>query len=156
MANDPKDPARSPRDGRSERSGDRPSRGERDSDPEVVAHPTRRQFTAEYKARIVREAEACSKSGEIGALLRREGLYSSLLSGWRRELRKHGKHGLAAKRRGPAPAPKPSAREVQLERRARKLEKKLAKAEAVIAFQKKVHELLGIPLKAQELDEDGS
>jgi transposase len=156
LVNDAQHPARSPREGRSERSGDRPSRGERDSDPEVVARPTRRHFTAEYKARIVREAEACAKTGDIGALLRREGLYSSLLSGWRRELRKHGEQGLAPKRRGPAPSPKPSAREVQLEREKRKLEKKLAKAEAIIAFQKKVHELLGIPLKAQELDEDDS
>jgi transposase len=104
----------------------------------------------------VREAETCTKPGDIGALLRREGLYSSLLSGWRREVRAHGEKGLAAKRRGPAPAPKPSAREVQLEREKRRLEKKLAKAEAIIAFQKKVHELLGIPLKSHELDEDDS
>ena len=157
MINDAKDPAaRAPREGRSERSGDRPSRGERDSDPEVVARPTRRQFTAEYKARIAREAEACTKPGEIGALLRREGLYSSLLCTWRRELKKHGEQGFAKKRRGPAPAPKPSAREIQLEREKRKLEKKLAKAEAIIEFQKKVHELLGIPLKSHELDEDDS
>ena len=53
-------------------------------DPEVAARPKRRQFTAEYKLRIVREADACSRPGEIGALLRREGLYSSLLTEWRR------------------------------------------------------------------------
>jgi len=144
-----------PPEGRSKRSGDLPSGG-RDADPEVAARPTRRRFTAEYKARIVRDADACSGDGDIGALLRREGLYSSLLAAWRRELAKHGESGLAAKRRGPAPRPKPSAREIELERRTRKLEKQLAKAQAIIAFQKKVHELLGIPLKQHENDEDDS
>ena len=96
------------------------------------------------------------KGGDIGALLRREGLYSSLLTMWRRDLRAHGVDGLAAKRRGPAPSPKPSAREVELERHARKLEKDLAKAKLIIEFQKKAHELLGIPLKHHGLDEDDS
>jgi len=135
MPNDSIDAARAPREGRSERSGDRPSRGA-DPDPEVVARATRRRFTAEYKARIVSQADACTKSGEIGALLRREGLHSSHLAVWRRDLRALGVGGPAAKRRGPAPAPKPSAREVDLERRARKLETQLAQAQAIIAFQK--------------------
>ena len=125
-------------------------------DPEVAARPTRRQFGAEYKARIVREADACTKPGEIGALLRREGLYSSILTAWRRELRVHGVAGVAARRRGPAPKPRPSAREIELERANRKLEKQLDKAEAIIEFQKKVHEILGIPLKHHGLDEDDS
>jgi len=123
--------ARSP-----ERSAGLPARSG-EPDPEVAARPTRRQFSAEYKARIVREADACTKPGEIGALLRREGLYSSILTAWRRELRMHGVEGVAAKRRGPAPKPKPSAREIELERANRKLEKKLAKAEAIIEFQKR-------------------
>ena len=155
MTNSSQDASPLPREGRSERSGDRPSRG-KDADPEVVARPTRRRFTAEYKARIVREVEACTGDGDIGALLRREGLYSSLLAAWRRELAKHGENGLAAKRRGPAPKPKPSAREIELERRTRKLEKALAKANAIIEFQKKVHEILGIPLRKHGLDEDDS
>lgn len=155
MLNDPNDPTRAPREGRSERSGERPSRGV-DAEPEVAARATRRRFTAEYKAGIVREAEACTKAGDVGALLRREGLYSSLLTTWRRESRAHGLDGLAAKRRGPAPRPKPSAREIELERAKRKLEKQLAKANAIIEFQKKVHELLGIPLKHHGLDEDDS
>ena len=155
MPKDPQDLPRVPREGRSKRSEDRPSRGT-DADPEVVARHTRRRFAAEYKARIVREADACTESGAIGALLRREGLYSSLLAAWRRELHVHGVEGLAARRRGPAPKSKPSAREVDLERRTRKLEKELAKAKAIIEFQKKVHELLGIPLKSHELDEDDS
>jgi transposase-like protein len=123
-------------------------------DPQVVERPRRRTFTAEYKERIVREADACSEPGAIGALLRREGLYSSHLVAWRKQVRLHGTRGLSVKRRGPAPKPRPSAREIQLEREKRQLEKRLAKAEAVIEFQKKVHGLLGIPLKSLELDED--
>ena len=120
----------------------------------MLERATRRRFSAEYKASIVREAAACRESGEVGALLRREGLYSSHLSVWRRELRQHGVDGLVAKKRGPAAKAKPSAREVQLEREKRKLEKRLAKAEAIIEFQKKVHELLGIPLKHHEIEGD--
>ena len=123
-------------------------------DPQVVERAARRHFTAEYKARIVREADGCRERGEVGALLRREGLYSSHLDAWRKQLRSHGVEGLKARRRGPAPKPKPSAREVQLEREKRQLEKDLAKAKAIIDFQKKVHGLLGIPLKNLELDED--
>lgn len=155
MIEETNSPPSAPREGRSERSGEIPSRGA-DPDPEVLARSKRRRFTAEYKARIVREADACTKPGEVGALLRREGLYFSILTGWRRELHAHGINGLAAKRRGPAPKPKPSAREVELERRNRKLEKELTKAKAIIEFQKKVHELLGIPLKQHDLDEDDS
>jgi len=130
-----------------------PERGAK-ADPEVLARATRRRFSAGEKARIVREADACTDRGAIGALLRREGVYSSHLAAWRKQLRERGVEGMAAKKRGPAPKPKPSAREFELERKARKLEKRLAKAEAIIAFQKKVHELLGIPLKSHELDED--
>ena len=142
----------SPREGLPERSGGSPERGE--TDPEVVAHPKRRSFSAEYKARIVREIESCREHGQVGAILRREGLYSSHLTKWREQVRLHGERGLVAKRRGPAPRPKPSAREIALEREKRKLEKRLAKAEAIIAFQKKVHGLLGIPLSNPESEED--
>jgi len=135
-------------------SGGMPPERGAEADPEVVARPTRRRFSADEKARIVREADACTERGAIGALLRREGVYASHLASWRRQLRAHGVEGLAAKKRGPAPQAKPSAREVELERKTRKLEKELAKAKAVIEFQKKVHELLGIPLKSHELDED--
>lgn len=126
-----------------------------DPNPEVLARANRRRFTAAYKAQIVREANACAERGAIGALLRREGLYSSHLDAWRKQLHTHGVDGLAAKKRGPTPKPKPSAREVELERKTRKLERDLAKAKAIIEFQKKVHELLGIPLKQHDLDEDG-
>lgn len=136
--------------GSPERSGGLPARG---ADPEVLARATRRRFTAEYKADIVRRADACTKPGEVGELLRREALYSSHLVAWRKQLRQHGITGLKRKR-GPAPKPKPSAREIELERKTRKLERRLAKAEAIIEFQKKVHELLGIPLKSHEIEGD--
>ncbi len=123
-------------------------------DPEVLERPVRRRFSAEYKASILDEADACSASGEIGSLLRREGLYSSHLAGWRRQLRENGAKGLRNKKRGPAPKPKASVREVQLERDNRTLAKRLAKAEAIIEFQKKVHALLGIPLKNLAPDEE--
>ena len=135
-------------------SGGMPPERGAEADPEVVARPTRRRFSAEEKARIVREADLCTERGAIGALLRREGVYASHLASWRKQMRDHGVEGLAAKKRGPAPKAKPSAREVELERKTRKLEKELAKAKAVIEFQKKVHELLGIPLKQHEFDED--
>ena len=134
-------------------SGGMPPERGANTDPEVLARATRRRFSAAEKARIVREAEACTERGAIGALLRREGLYASHLTTWRKQLRERGVEGLAAKKRGPAPKPKPSAREIELERKTRKLEKELAKAKLVIEFQKKVHEILGIPLKSHELDE---
>jgi transposase len=120
-------------------------------DPQV---PVRRRFTAEYKAGIVAEAERCRDSGAIGALLRREGLYSSHLASWRAQLRRGGVERLARRRRGPAPKPKPSAREIALERENRRLQKQLAKAELIIDFQKKVHGLMGLPLKSPPSGED--
>lgn len=122
-------------------------------DPEVVERATRRRFTAEYKACIIREADGCREPGEVGALLRREGLYSSHLSAWRKQLERDGLDGLKAKKRGRKAKTNPSAREVELDREARELRKRLAKAEAIITFQKKVHEILGIPLKLQEIDD---
>ena len=133
-----------------ERSDGTTARGA-EPDPQV---PVRRRFSAEYKAAVVAEADACRGTGAIGALLRREGLYSSHLSKWREPLHRDGVQGLAARRRGPAPKPKPFAREVQLERENRRLQKQLAKAELIIDFQKKVHELLGIPLKSLPPGED--
>ena len=138
--------------GSTERSGGLPARGV-EPDPEVLSRAKRRHFTAEYKADIVRRADSCTRPGEVGELLRREGLYSSHLTMWRKQIRQRGIAGLN-KKRGPAPKPKPSAREIELERKTRKLEKQLAKAEAIIAFQKKVHELLGIPLKSHEIEGD--
>lgn len=125
-----------------------------EANPEVVERATRRRFSANYKARIVEEAAACQKQGELGALLRKEGLYSSHLSAWRKQLKSHGVDGLKAKKRGRPAKTKGSAREIELERESKQLKKRLAKAETIIAFQKKVHELLEIPLNLQELDDN--
>jgi transposase len=121
-------------------------------DPEVPAKAQRRKFTSEYKLRIVREAERCKEPGEIGALLRREGLYSSLLTAWRREVEQGARTALRSKKRGP------KAREVdprvkELERENARLRKRLEHAELIIAVQKKVSKLLGIPLASPDDDE---
>lgn len=121
-------------------------------DPEVVEKPKRRRFSAEYRLRIVREADACKEPGQIGALLRREGLYSSLLTAWRRERDKEALEGLRAKKRGPkAKAADPRVK--RLERENARLKRKLEQAETIIDIQKKVAGMLGIPLKSSEPDE---
>jgi transposase len=122
-------------------------------DPEVSAdRPKRRTFRAEYKKRILDEADACSEPGEIGELLRREGLYSSHLTEWRR-LRDAGSlAGLAAKKRGRKAkvVDALAARVAELERDKRRLEERLRKAELIIDVQKKVAALLGVPLADPE------
>jgi len=118
-------------------------------DPEVRARPGRRRFTPKYKLEILRKADACTRPGQVGELLRKEGLYSSHLVNWRRQR----EAGLAPKKRG-RKAEVVNPRVKKLEREVHQLERKLKKAEAIIAFQKKVHELLGIPLKPFESEED--
>ena len=115
-------------------------------DPEVVARPKRRQFTVEYKLRILREADGCKEPGEIGALLRREGLYSSHLVLWRRQREEAAHAQLKSRKRGPK-AKVQDPRIKQLEREKARLERRLKRAETIIEIQKKVHEILGIPLK---------
>ena len=119
------------------------------SSPEVPERPTRRTFTAEYKVRIVEEAEACTEPGEIGALLRREGLWSSSLSRWRRQYRAGALKSLSERKRGPrAPAGRAGAREnKELKQKVSRLERKLRRAEKLLEIQKKVSEILGIPLE---------
>jgi transposase-like protein len=109
-------------------------------DPEVPEKTVRRKFTAAYKLRILKEAESCNGQGQIGALLRREGLYSSSLTSWRRQVAQ----GLIPKKRGPAPQKAdPHVRRVaELERENEKLAHKLKQAELIIDVQKKVAELL--------------
>lgn len=100
---------------------------------EVVARPKRRRFTTAYKLRILEEADRCTRPGEIGALLRREGLYSSSLTTWRRQ-RERGQF-----------QNQPLAQEMaQLRRENRRLRQQLERAEAVIDVQKKLTELLGL------------
>jgi transposase len=119
---------------------------------EVSAKARRRQFTAEYKRKVLAEVEACTKPGEIGALLRREGLYSSHLVAWRRARDIAGMAGLAPKKRGPvAKVPNPLERKVvELERQVKRLTWRAERAEGLVEVQKKVAELMGI-----QLDENG-
>jgi transposase-like protein len=119
----------------------------------VEAKPVRRRFTAEYKLRILREVERAKEPGEIGAILRREGLYSSHLSHWRRERDRVAKAALAARKRGPKRRAE-DPRIKQLEREKARLERRLRRAEIIIEFQKKLSEELGIPLKPHENDEN--
>ena len=122
-------------------------------DPEVMALPKRRRFSAAYKRRIVRAANACKVSGEIGALLRREGLYSSHLAHWRKEVEAGEHAALAPKRRGPKPdLSKAEARRNEvLEREVTRLRGKLKRAELIIEAQKKLCELLGLPTEEDTL-----
>ncbi len=115
---------------------------------EVVAKAQRRRFTAEYKRRIVREADRCTTAGAIGALLRREGLYSSYLTTWRAARDRGELEGLAPKQRGPkVVAPDPRDKKIaEQERELGKWRKRAERAEALVEVQKKVAALLGTPL----------
>ena len=112
-------------------------------DPEVKAKPERRQFSAEYKRRILEEADACTEPGQIGALLRREGLYSSNLTHWRQQMSKGALKGLSPKKRGPKPDPVANEN-AALRRRIERLEAELKRAETIIEVQKKLSDLLGL------------
>lgn len=120
--------------------------GEKAPDPEVLARPKRRRFTAEYKLRILREADACKGSGEIGALLRREGLYSSHLVLWRRQREQAAQTQLKSRKRGPKPKAQ-DPRIKQLERENARLQRQLKRVALLLDIQKKAGEILGIPLK---------
>ena len=123
-------------------------------DPEVVAKATRRRFTAEFKLRVVRAADGCTEPGEIGALLRREGIYSSLLTCWRRERERGELEGLTPKKRGAKPTRDPRDVENEgLKRQIAKLEERLRIADIVCEAQKKVALILGITLAKPQDDE---
>ncbi len=136
-----------------ERSDDAPSAGAGaslgDPDPEVLAKPKRRRFTAEYRLRILEEADRCAGTGELGQLLRREGLYSSHLANWRRARRDGALRGLRSKKRGAKPKAsnplEPKVRE--LEAKVARLEKDLHKAHIILDVQEKVAGLLGFSLE---------
>lgn len=121
-------------------------------EPEVVAMPKRRRFSKGYKRRIVRAGEACKEPGEIGALLRREGLYSSHLSQWRREIEAIEEGALRAKKRGPKPdVVKAEARRMlAVQQDNARLRKKLGRAEQIIDAQKKLCEVLGLPTAEEQ------
>jgi|WetSurMetagenome_2_1015567.scaffolds.fasta_scaffold395260_2 transposase len=117
-------------------------------DPAVAEKPVRRRFTAEYKRGILREADRAIESGQLGALLRREGLYSSHLSTWRQQRDAGMLAGLTPKRRGRKANPDAPliAENERLKRETQRLSAKLRQAETIIEVQKKLSEILGIPL----------
>ena len=122
-------------------------------DPEVSQHAKRRRFSAEYKLNVLCQADAAgSEPGGIAALLRREGLYASHLTVWRRQRSKGSLQALKPKTRGRKPAPKnPLTAEVErLQKENQRLTHRLKKAEIIIDVQKKVSEMLGIPLDSPE------
>ena len=120
-------------------------------DTEVVAKAKRRQYTAEYKLRVLRELDTCKGTGEIGALLRREGLYSSLVSKWRQQRENGSLEGLGVHKRGPKPDPQ-AAELARLQRENERLRERLRKAELIIDVQKKVAQMLGAPIEEHNLD----
>lgn len=113
-------------------------------DPEVPERARRRQFTAAYKLRILEEAERCFAPGRLGALLRREGLYSSHLVDWRRQRNQGALAALAPRRRGRPATPAPESELLVLRRENERLVRQLATAETIIEIQKKVSTLLGL------------
>jgi transposase len=120
---------------------------------EVVAKAKRRQYAAEYKLRILREIDECKGTGEVGALLRREGLYSSLVSKWREQSERGSLTGLSGHRRGPKADPQ-AVEIARLQRENKRLQEKLERAELIIDVQKKVARLLGVPVEDNNLNED--
>ena len=121
-------------------------------DPEVSQIAKRRRFSADYKLNILRQADTCSQSGDISALLRREGLYASHLSTWRRQRNAGSLQALKPKTRGRKPAQKNplAAENARQQREIKRLELRLKKAEIIIDVQKKVSEILGITLNSPE------
>jgi len=132
-----------------------PERPSRRQGLQVVPKAKRRRYSAEYKAKILAEADACAgKPGKLGELLRREGLYSSHLVDWRRA-RDAGALAALSKKRGPKPKRTPEQIENErLRRENERLAERLRKAEIIIDVQKKLHALLGIPLPAVPSLED--
>lgn len=121
------------------------------ADPEVVAVARRRQFSASQKRALVAEADRCKAAGTLGALLRRERIYSSMLSSWRKQLGAADHLALAPKRRGPKPDP--AARQVQqLNREIARLQHRLERAELIIDAQKKLCTLLGLPTSDDRIE----
>ncbi len=113
-------------------------------DPEVVPKAKRRKFSAEYKRRILEEADNCTESGQIGALLRREGLYSSHLSTWRRQRDRGVVKGLSPKKRGRKRKDELEREVTRLQRENERLQASLEQAEMIIEVQKKLSRLLGL------------
>lgn len=112
-------------------------------DSEVEPRAIRRHYTTEYKQRILDEIDQATEPREIGAILRREGLYSQIVSKWRQQRAQGGLEGLAPQKRGPKAAPE-AGELAQLKRENERLRQKLEKAELIIEVQKKVSQFLGL------------
>jgi transposase-like protein len=125
-------------------------------DPEVVPKAKRRQFTAKYKLRILEEVDRCTERGQIGELLRREGLYSSHLSKWRQQRARGQLQGLAAKKRGRATQAPAATELARLRRENERLRAQLEQAEIIINVQKKLAKLLGLTTAESESNEHES
>ena len=120
--------------------------------PEVPEKASRRSYTAEYKRLILKEAEVCKERGQVGALLRREGLYSSNLTAWRHQVERGTLDALSSKKRGPKPRkPDPSVRRItEQEKEIQKLQARLKKAELIIDAQKKIAEIFQLLREQKE------
>ncbi len=133
-----------------------PSAGERQAqvpDPEVLPRAERRQFSGPYKLRILEEVERCTGRGQIGALLRREGLYSSHLSKWRRQRAAGQLQALSPQKRGRKAQEVEAEGLVRLQRENERLRARLEQAEMIIDVQKKLSRLLGLPVENPETEE---
>jgi transposase-like protein len=127
-------------------------------DPEVSERPVRRQYSPTYKLRILREADRCKKPGELGALLRREGLYSSILTNGRRQRERGELDGLVGRKRGRRATERAALvkENKQLRRQKARLEEKLRQAELIIEVQKKVAEALRSPLDSPDESDESN
>jgi transposase len=133
-----------------------PSAGEGEAhtpDPEVLPRAERRQYTAQYKLRILEEVERCTERGQIGALLRREGLYSSHLSKWRRQRAEGLLQALSPQKRGRKAQEVGVEELARLQRENERLRARLGQAEMIIDVQKKLSRLLGLPVENPEIEE---
>jgi len=122
-------------------------------EPEVLPRAKRRRYPAEYKLRILKEADGCTQRGQIGALLRREGLYSSHLSTWRQQRILGQLEGLSPKKRGRKPQDPAVEEAARLRRENERLRARLEQAEMIIDVQKKLSQLLGLTPDETEMDE---
>lgn len=142
-------PSSSPAEGSegARRATAEPSAGAPRPDPEVVPVARRRRYSAAEKQRILREADQCTQPGEIGALLRREGIYASMLSTWRRQRDQAEQDALRGRKRGPKPDPvRAEVRQIlQLQEENERLRAELERAHLVIDVQKKLSAILGLP-----------
>jgi transposase-like protein len=121
-------------------------------DSEVLSKAQRRRYSAEYKRQILQAYEACNQAGEKGALLRREGLYSSHITTWRRQREQGELEGLASQKRGPKAEPQ-AAEMARLKRENERLRTRLEQAELIIEVQKKVSQMLGVGAEENGLDD---